>query len=151
VIEESMNRTGITETESNLSDHRIAYAMLRLVVGVNLMMHGVSRIIAGTSAFAAKLVMQFEHTPMPAWSVWGFALMLPSLETLLGALILIGLRTRATLIAASLLIVILTFGSALVQDWSAAGTQLLYAAVYAALLFLIRYNGWSIDAWMKRR
>jgi thiosulfate dehydrogenase [quinone] large subunit len=94
--------------------------------------------------------MQFAHAPLPAWSVWAFGLVLPAIEGGLGLLLLIGLRTRAVLIAAGLLIMVLTFGSSLLQDWATAGTQLIYAAVYAALLFLCRYNGWSVDAWMAR-
>jgi thiosulfate dehydrogenase [quinone] large subunit len=132
------------------SDERTAYALLRAVVGTNLLMHGVSRTMAGSGEFAAKLVMQFEHTPLPAWSIWAFGLTLPSIEGILGILLLIGLRTKATLIAASLLILVLTFGSALLQDWPAAGTQLTYALVYSALLFLRRYNGWSVDSWMAK-
>jgi thiosulfate dehydrogenase [quinone] large subunit len=65
-------------------------------------------------------------------------------------LILIGLRTRAALIAASLLIIVLTFGSSLLQDWNATGIQLTYALVYSALIFLHQHDGWSIDAWIKR-
>jgi thiosulfate dehydrogenase [quinone] large subunit len=131
-------------------DGRLAYALLRAVVGTNLMMHGISRAIGGTGEFAAKLVMQFTHTPLPAWSVWVFGLTLPAIEGGLGLLLLIGLRTRAALIAASALIIVLTFGSSLLQDWPAAGIQLTYAAVYAALLFLHKYNGWSADAWIAR-
>ncbi len=133
-----------------ISDQRIAYALLRATLGVNLLMHGVSRALAGTGEFAAKLVTQFEHAPLPAWSVWAFGLTLPVVEGILGFLLLAGLRTRAALIGGSLLILVLTFGSALLQDWSTAGTQLIYAAVYAALLFLLRHNGWSIDAWLAR-
>jgi thiosulfate dehydrogenase (quinone) large subunit len=133
------------------SDERLAYALLRAVVGTNLMMHGVSRMIAGPGEFAAKLVMQFAHVPLPAWSVWAFGLTLPAIEGGLGLLLLIGLRTRAALIAASALIIVLTFGSSLLQDWATVGIQLTYAAVYAALLFLHKYNGWSVDAWMARR
>jgi thiosulfate dehydrogenase (quinone) large subunit len=140
----------LIEAESDIRERRTAYALLRLAVGVNLTMHGVSRIISGPGEFAAKLVIQFTHAPLPAWSVWGFALMLPSIETILGLLILLGLRTRAALIAATLLIAILTFGSTLVQDWNSAGIQLTYAMAYSALLFLSRYNGWSIDTWMQR-
>jgi len=138
------------EAESDVRERRTAYALLRIVVGVNLMMHGVSRIISGPGEFAAKLVIQFTHAPIPAWSVWGFALILPSIEGILGLLILVGLRTRAAFIAASLLIVVLTFGSELVQDWNAAGIQLIYAMTYSALLYLRRYNGWSIDSWLQR-
>jgi thiosulfate dehydrogenase [quinone] large subunit len=131
-------------------DERVAYALLRAVVGVNLLMHGVSRALTGTGEFAAKLVMQFAHAPLPAWSVWVFGLTLPAIEGSIGLLLLIGLRTRAALIAAAMLIAALTFGSALLQDWPAAGLQLTYASVYAALIFLHRYNGWSADAWMER-
>lgn len=131
-------------------DQRLAYALLRIVVGLNLLMHGVSRMLIGSGVFASKLVGQFAHAPLPGWSVYSFAMMLPAMEALLGFLLLIGLRTRAALVAGSLLIMVLTFGSALVQDWSAAGIQLSYALVYSILLFLLQYNGWSVDAWMAR-
>lgn len=131
-------------------DQRLAYALLRMVVGLNLLMHGVSRITMGPTTFATRMVAQFEHTLLPTASVWAFALFLPAIEAFLGLLLLLGLRTRAALIAASLLIMVLTFGSSLVQDWAAAGLQLTYALVYTALLFLLRYNGWSLDACLNR-
>lgn len=132
------------------NDEQIAYALLRMVVGTNLMMHGVARMLAGTEKFAANLVGQFAQAPLPTWSIWGFGLMLPTLEGVLGLLLLIGLRTRAALIASSFLILVLTFGSALVQNWSAAGTQLLYALIYSLLIFLHRYDGWAVDRLMER-
>ncbi|MDW5265298.1 MULTISPECIES: MauE/DoxX family redox-associated membrane protein [Acidobacteriaceae] len=131
-------------------DQRLAYALLRIVVGLNLLMHGVSRMLAGPGTFAAHMVGQFAHAPLPVWSVWSFGMVLPAIEALLGLLLLIGLRTRAALVAASLLIMVLTFGSGLLQEWSTVGSQLIYALVYSVLLFLLRYNGWSVDAWMLR-
>jgi thiosulfate dehydrogenase (quinone) large subunit len=130
---------------TNPNNERMAYALLRAVVGMNLLMHGISRWLAGSAVFAAKLMDQFAKTPLPEWSVRAFGLTLPTAEALIGLLLLIGLRTRAALIGASLLILILTFGSALVQDWNVAGLQLFYAFVYSVLLFLNRYNGWSLD------
>ncbi|GGG85230.1 DoxX family membrane protein [Edaphobacter dinghuensis] len=131
-------------------DQQLAYALLRIVVGLNLLMHGISRMLIGPGVFASKLVGQFAHAPLPVWSIWSFGMVLPAIEALLGLLLLIGLRTRATLVAGSLLIMVLTFGSALVQDWPAAGLQLTYALVYFVLLLLLQYNGWSVDAWMAR-
>ena len=131
-------------------EQRLAYALLRIVVGLNLMMHGVSRMLIGPGVFASKLVGQFAHAPLPGWSIWSFGMVLPAIEALLGLLLLLGLRTRAALVAGSLLIMVLTFGSALVQDWSAASIQLSYALIYSVLLFLLRYNGWSLDARMMR-
>lgn len=127
------------------SDERLAYALLRIVAGTNLLMHGVSRWLAGPAVFAAKLMEQFAKTPLPEWSVRSFGLMLPTIEALLGLLMLIGLRTRAALVGASLLMMVLTFGSALMQDWNITGMQLMYALVFSVLLFLRRYNAWALD------
>ena len=132
-------------------DKALAYALLRIVLGTNIMMHGVSRLIAGPSAFSTKLVEQFAHSPLPPILVQLFGQCLPWVECLFGALLLIGLRTRAALVGGALLILVLTFGSSLVQDWQAASIQLIYAAVYAALLFLLPYNAWSIDALLARK
>lgn len=133
------------ELSSAQSDRRIAYALLRAIIGVNLAVHGISRLLAGPHAFAASLVTQFHVTPLPPWSVSAFGLILPWVEAVLGLLILLGLATRYALIAASITILVLTFGSTLRQDWESAGLQLIYAAVYAALLAFRSENLYSLD------
>jgi thiosulfate dehydrogenase [quinone] large subunit len=143
-----LHHGGIMRSEIEGRDQRLAYALLRMVVGVNLLMHGVSRMLAGPQTFASKLVGQFAHVPLPAWSIWGFGMTLPVIEAFLGILLLLGLRTRAALVGGSLLMMVLTFGSGLVQDWPAAGLQLSYALIFSVLLFLAQYNGWSLDACM---
>ena len=132
------------------SDEKIAYALLRAVAGVNLLMHGVSRLLAGAAGFAWHLSEQFAHSPLPPGLVHLFGSVLPAIEGLIGLLLLIGLKTRLALITASLLMMVLTFGSALVQDWAAAGIQLMYALVFSVLLFLRRYNAWSLDGCMNK-
>ncbi len=134
-----------TSTNISTSDEVIAYVLLRVVAGVNLLMHGVSRLLAGKDAFSAHLAEQFAHSPLSQPLVHAFGTALPAIEGLIGLLLLIGLKTRWALVAASLLMAVLTFGSSLVQDWAAAGTQLIYALVFAVLMFLRRYNGWSLD------
>lgn len=132
------------------SDEKIAYALLRAVAGINLLMHGVSRLLAGPQGFAAHLTEQFAKSPLPGPLVHGFGVVLPAIEGLIGLLLLIGWKTRWALIAALLLMLVLTFGTALVQNWSVAGSQLMYALVFSALLFLRRYNSWSVDGcWNK--
>jgi thiosulfate dehydrogenase (quinone) large subunit len=130
------------------NDETIAYALLRVVLGMNLLMHGVSRMLMGPGEFAGKMVTQFAATRLPEWMVWSFGVVLPGIEGLLGVLLLLGMRTKAALIGAATLMVALTFGSGLLQNWGAAETQLLYAAIISGLLFLRRFNGWSVDAWL---
>lgn len=132
------------------SDEKIAYALLRAVAGTNLLMHGVSRLLAWPQGFAGHLTTQFAHSPLPESLVRGFGNVLPPIEGLIGLLLLIGLKTRWALIAASLLMLVLTFGSALLQDWTAAETQLVYALVFSVLLFLRQYNSWSLDGCMNK-
>jgi thiosulfate dehydrogenase [quinone] large subunit len=126
-------------------DRRLAYALLRAIVGVNLAVHGISRLLAGPHVFAASIVGMFRATPLPSWSVMSFGLVLPWVEAALGLLILLGLATRFALVAASLTILVLTFGSTLRQDWESAGLQLIYAAIYAALLAFRSENVYSLD------
>jgi thiosulfate dehydrogenase (quinone) large subunit len=123
----------------------LAFLLLRLTLGLNICMHGVSRILAGPAAFANSLVPMFQTTLLPAWSVHLFGLILPWAEAILGILLFLGLRTRFALVTGSLLILTLMFGTTLRQDWSTAAVQLIYAAVYAALLALDRWNDCSLD------
>lgn len=131
--------------DTSNGDEKIAYALLRAVAGTNLLMHGASRLLTGPQVFSAHLTEQFAHSPLPEAMVHGFGSVLPPIEGLIGLLLLIGWKTRWTLIAASLLMLVLTFGSALLQNWSATETQLMYALVFSVLLFLRRYNAWSVD------
>jgi thiosulfate dehydrogenase [quinone] large subunit len=146
-----MSIEGPTILPPNDRDKLTAYALLRITLGTNIAMHGLSRVIAGSAVFSSKLTNQFAASPLPQPLVRTFGQGLPWLEGLFGLLLLIGLRTRAALIGGAILMLVLTFGSSLIQDWQAASTQLLYAAVYAALLFLLRFNGWSIDALLDRK
>jgi thiosulfate dehydrogenase [quinone] large subunit len=93
-----------------------------------------------------QLVPLFQKTFLPAWLVYAFGLSLPWAEALLGLLVFIGLRTRAALIGGALLMLILTFGTTLRQDWQNAELQLIYAAVYAALLAGRHNDLYSLDA-----
>ena len=137
--------------ELQMRDERLGYVMLRLEFGFNLLMHGVSRMLMGPGDFAFKLQTQFAHSMLPPLAVRVFGTLLPGVEALLGFLLLIGLRTRTALVAAGLWMMMLMFGSSIIQEWSGVGTQLIYATVVSALLMLQRFDGWSVDAWMRRK
>lgn len=132
-------------------DGEMAYLFLRLLVGLNIAMHGIARILAGPEHFAASLLPEFQKTPLLQWSVYVFGLVLPWVEAILGLLLLAGLKTRATLVGGLLVMMALTFGTTLRQDWNAAGTQLVYGLAYAALLAYAGYNRYSMDGLTGRR
>ena len=131
-------------------DLSLGYALLRITLGINIALHGISRIVAGPASFASALTKQFESTVVPQFAVHSFGYALPWLEALIGLLILFGALTRVALIAGALLIVLLTFGSTLHQDWDIAGLQLVYALVYFVLIGLRQHNSLSIDGLFSR-
>ena len=139
------------ELREGSADRRTAYALLRVILGLNIFMHGLSRLLAGPYLFVTKITTQFAHTPLPHASLFYFAIALPWAEAFLGFLLLVGLWTRFALIAGTLLILILTFGSTLIEDFGIAGLQLTYAIAYFGLLFLLRYNRYSIDGAIARK
>jgi thiosulfate dehydrogenase [quinone] large subunit len=126
-------------------DSSLAYALLRITLGLNIFMHGTSRLLAGVGNFVSGMIKLFQGTVLPTAVVVPFGYALPWLEAGLGFLIIVGFRTREALVAGSLLMLALTFGTALRQDWEVAGVQLLYSAVYAALIAALRYNSLSVD------
>ena len=134
------------------SDAVIAYAILRLSFGVNIMLHGLSRLLAGPSGFLAYLNHYFEHAPLiPKSFLPVFGAVLPPVETALGLLLLLGLFTRFALIAGALVMTGLVFGTNLAQDWNVAGLQLIYCFLYYYLLAHRREkNLWSLDHGMRR-
>jgi thiosulfate dehydrogenase (quinone) large subunit len=129
------------------SDATIAYTILRVSFGANIMLHGVSRFLMSHAAFLAYLNHYFEKTTViPASTLPAFATVLPWLETTFGLLLLLGLGTRFALIAGALVITCLVIGTNLAQDWLVSGLQLIYAFLYYYLLAHRGENRYSIDA-----
>lgn len=130
-------------------DRVLAYALLRAFLGVNIALHGLSRLF-DPAKFQAGIEAEFAHSPLPHGAVAAFTAVLPWVEALIGLLLVVGWQTRRVLIAGALVMIALTFGTCLVQQWEVAGLQLIYAIAYSLLLFLYEYNGWSVDGWMRR-
>jgi len=60
-------------------------------------------------------------------------------------LLIIGLFTRSALIAGSLVMIILIFGSSMIENWDAVPSQLIHVAFFALLLHFITSNTWAVD------
>jgi len=120
------------------TERQHAYLLLRLFTGLDFFMHGFARIFTGShlGGFAESMARSMATTPLPARLLLATGYAIPCVELFLGTLLLLGLWTRAALMLAFLLMFVLLFGVTLKQDWTTAGTQLVYAAVLFALLYL---------------
>jgi thiosulfate dehydrogenase [quinone] large subunit len=129
------------------TDRQIAYGLMRVMLGMNIALHGISRIYTGVRHFALVETPLFVNTPLPPSLVYGYTVALPFAEALIGLCVMVGIGSRYAYIAGFLLMISLTFGSALHQDFGAAGVQLTYGFLYAILLAFREFNTFSIDGW----
>ncbi len=136
----------MSESTSTVSDAALGHLVLRVLLGVNMAMHGLTR-VGAPGAFAASMVKLFEPTPLPAVLVHAYALVLPFVELTVGLGLLAGWHLRAFLVLGGFTLVSLTFGTCLRQDWNTAGTQLLYGFVFAWLLRHAREARFCVDSW----
>lgn len=132
-------------------DVTLSYALLRVTLGANICMHGVVRWSKGLSFFAASLTAMFQKTLLPSWTVYSFGYILPVIEALLGFALLIGIQTRRVLVAGAFVMLLLTFGSTLREDWQVAGLQLIYSLTYVILLAGARFDRHGVSAWLEQR
>ncbi len=129
-------------------DRALAYAVFRLTLGINILLHGLQRILGGIDSFVQKTMPEFARAPLPTVLVHAFLLVLPVLELALGLLITIGWLTRWALLFGGLLIGALVFGTALRGDWNILTQQMIYAIVYYLLLAHLAENYFSFDTWL---
>ncbi len=127
------------------SHKQLAYALLRIALGVNFLGHGLFRILAGTGAFAHTMAEHMTKSPLPIGLMVGLGYCIPYLELLLGLALIVGLFTRVSLVAGALFMMALTIGVTSNQQWDVAGQQLLYSLIFFVLLFGYEYNSLAVD------
>jgi thiosulfate dehydrogenase [quinone] large subunit len=132
-------------------NHReAAYALLRVTLGVVFLFNGIGKFMGGVGNFAAGLEKQFAGK-LPSALVLPFAYALPFAEVLFGALIVLGLFSAVALVLSGLLLVALTFGTVMQEEFPTAAHNVQYALVNFALLFFADYNGYSLDRLRRKK
>lgn len=128
-----------------MTHKRLAYALLRVALGINFVGHGLFRVLSGVGAFAHTTAEHLAKSPIPQPINLAFAYAIPFVELLLGLLLIAGLATRYALAAGAVFMMMLTLGVTSNQQWDVAGQQLLYALVFFLLLFLLEHNAFALD------
>lgn len=132
-------------------DQRVAYGFLRVIFGVNICFHGLSRLLGDHAAFLAYLNQSMAHAVLiPKAAIPPFAAVLPWLEAITGLLLLLGLFTRFALFLGFVVMFFLMVGVTLAQNWDVAGVQLIYCVIYFALLSFRDRNFFSVDNFLAR-
>ena len=96
-------------------DHRLdrSWALLfaRLVLGLIFFMAGVWKVFRlGPLEHARKYFLPFADTFLPVWSLWATGVIIPFIELIAGAFVILGLRVREALVALGFVLAVVTFG-----------------------------------------
>lgn len=121
-----------------------AYIITRAALGINILLHGAVR-LPGRKKFAEVLKIEFLGTVLPKPLVELFASALPFIEFVIGFLLLAGFFTQLSIIAGSVIMLMLLTGKSLKQDWATVTFQMIYILFYAALEAALQYNKFSLD------
>ena len=88
-----------------------ALLFARLVLGLIFFMAGVYKVFQLTPAgHVRKWFLPYQDTFLPTWSLWAVGLAIPFIELIAGAMLLLGLRIQAALLALGGVLVVVTFG-----------------------------------------
>jgi uncharacterized membrane protein YphA (DoxX/SURF4 family) len=83
----------------------------RLVLGLIFFMAGTMKVFQmGPLEHARRYFLPFSDTFLPVWSLWIVGVIIPFVELIGGALVILGIRTREALIGLGSVLVIVTFG-----------------------------------------
>ena len=137
----------INERSPNLNR---SWAMLfaRLVLGLIFFMAGVWKVFQlGPLQHARKYFLPFADTFLPVWSLWAVGVVIPFVELIGGALVILGLRTREALIALGFVLAIVTFGHLLKEPLYEFHTHVIPRLALLLFVFMLprEDNRFSVD------
>ena len=124
--------------------NKYSYLILRLSIGISMFGHGFVRIFK-LNAFSTWMTGQFEKSILPQAIVIPFSYILPFLELITGILLILGLFTKQALLLGSIVMLMLIFGSTMIENWDVLPSQLIHIAFFAVLLQFINSNSFCID------
>jgi thiosulfate dehydrogenase [quinone] large subunit len=133
-----------------INDRSLAYALLRISLGINFAGHGLIRIHNGVAAFAHTTAEHLAKSPLPSSLTYALSYAIPFIEAILGLTLILGVFTRISLACGAVFMMLLTIGVTANQQWDVAGQQLLYSLVFFLLLFLLEHNQFSLDTAFRR-
>jgi uncharacterized membrane protein YphA (DoxX/SURF4 family) len=126
----------------------------REVLGFIFFMAGVYKVFQlGPLNHARKYFLPFADTFLPVWSLWATGTIIPFVELIAGALLIIGLRIRAALIALGFVLIIVTFGHLLQEPLYAFHEHVIprLALLLFVLMLPAEDDRFSLDYLITRR
>ena len=132
-----------------------AWALLiaRVILGLIFFMAGLFKVFSlGPVQHARQFFLPYADTFLPVWSLWATGIVIPIVELLAGALLLIGWRAREALLSLGGVLAVVTFGHLLKQPLYPFHEHVIPRL--ALLLFILVMptadDRFSLDGWLRR-
>jgi len=122
----------------------LTYLLARLPIAMSMFGHGLIR-MTKLEAFSEGMRKEFKDSPLPELMVIPFSYALPFAEFIVGLFLLVGLYTRKIAITGVVIMVLLIFGSSMLEQWNNVFSQLFYGAYFAFLFRYAGYDHYSVD------
>jgi len=138
----------VTNARSPNINRSWALLFARLVLGLIFFMAGFWKVFQlGPLQHARKYFLPFADTFLPVWSLWATGVVIPFVELIGGALVILGLRTREALIALGFVLAIVTFGHLLKEPLYEFHTHVIPRLALLLFVFMLPRNDdrFSID------
>jgi len=135
-------------------DRAWAILFARLVLGLIFFMAGVMKVFQlGPLNHARKYFLPFADTFLPVWSLWATGVVIPFVELIAGAMVILGLRVRVALIALGFVLAVVTFGHLLHDALYEFHTHVIprLALLMLVLLLPLADDRFSIDYLLSRQ
>lgn len=127
---------------------RISYLVARILMGLNLLMHGAVR-IPKLEEWSTNTAADFSQTFLPQKLVLLTTILIPCVELIVGICLLLGLFTRFGIVLGWILIFTLMLGSSILEEWGNVFNQNLYGLYLVGLYLFLKRNYYSLDQLMK--
>jgi uncharacterized membrane protein YphA (DoxX/SURF4 family) len=119
-------------------DRTWAILFARLVLGLIFFMAGVMKVFQlGPLNHARKYFLPFADTFLPVWSLWAVGVVIPFVELIAGAMVILGLRVREALVALGFVLAIVTFGHLLKEPLYEFHTHVIPRLALLLFVFLL--------------
>ena len=125
----------------------------RAVLGLIFFMAGVWKVFQlGPAGHVRRYFLPFQDTFLPTWSLWAVGFVIPFVELIAGAMVIVGFQTRLALVSLGFVLAIVTFGHLLHQPLYAFHEHVIprLALVLLILLLPAEADRFSIDARLRR-
>ena len=135
-------------------DRAWAILFARLVLGLIFFMAGVMKVFQlGPLNHARKYFLPYADTFLPVWSLWTMGVIIPFVELIAGAMVILGLRVREALVALGFVLAVVTFGHLLKEPLYEFHTHVIprLALLLFILLLARRDDYFSLDYFLWRR